>query len=99
MRDENDKPVTPTMGSYGVGVSRCLAAVAEASLDDNGLCWPREISPADFHIVSAGKEGTAHGPYAEELAASLEAAAAAFEVPCFFNGLGRGMLAAEVEDV
>ena len=74
VRDENDKPVTPTMGSYGVGVSRCLAAVAEASLDDNGLCWPREIAPADFHIVSAGKEGTAHGPYAEELAASLEAA-------------------------
>ena len=74
VRDENDKPVTPTMGSYGVGVSRCLAAVAEASLDDNGLCWPRELAPADFHIVSAGKEGTAHGPYAEELAASLEAA-------------------------
>jgi prolyl-tRNA synthetase len=38
------------------------------------LCWPRELAPADFHIVSAGKEGTAHGPYAEELAASLEAA-------------------------
>jgi prolyl-tRNA synthetase len=74
VRDENDKPVTPMMGSYGVGVSRCLAAVAEATLDDGGLCWPREISPADVHIVSAGKEGTPHGPYSEELAASLEAA-------------------------
>ncbi len=74
VRDENDKPVTPTMGSYGVGVSRCLASIAEATLDDGGLCWPREVAPADVHIVSAGKEGTPHGPYSEELAASLEAA-------------------------
>ncbi len=45
VQDENGRPVTPTMGSYGVGVSRCVAAIAESTLDDIGLCWPREISP------------------------------------------------------
>ena len=55
MHDENGKPVTVTMGSYGVGVSRAVAAIAEANHDDIGLCWPREIAPADVHLVIAGK--------------------------------------------
>jgi prolyl-tRNA synthetase len=74
VQGEDGKPVTPTMGSYGVGVSRCLAAIAEATLDDIGLCWPREIAPADVHVVMAGKEGGPQRAAAEELATSLEAA-------------------------
>jgi prolyl-tRNA synthetase len=72
VQNENGRPVTPTMGSYGVGVSRCLAAIAEANHDEFGLCWPREIAPADVHIVIAGKEGGPQRPAAEVLAVSLE---------------------------
>lgn len=46
--------VVVTMGSYGIGVSRAVAAIAEATLDDLGLCWPREVAPADVHVVSLG---------------------------------------------
>ena len=53
--DVNGKLVTPTMGSYGVGVSRAVAAVAENSHDERGLIWPRELAPADVHVVIAGK--------------------------------------------
>ncbi len=74
VQDENGRPITPTMGSYGVGVSRCLAAVAEATHDELGLCWPREVAPADVHLLIAGKEGGPQRPAAEELAASLAAA-------------------------
>ncbi|MEU0193733.1 proline--tRNA ligase [Streptomyces afghaniensis] len=52
---QNGKPVRVTMGSYGVGVSRAVAALAEQSADDKGLCWPREVAPADVHVVAAGK--------------------------------------------
>ncbi len=54
--DENGKLVTVTMGCYGVGPSRAVAAIAENTLDEIGLCWPREVSPADVHIVAAGKD-------------------------------------------
>lgn len=73
VQDEHGKVVTLTMGSYGVGVTRCLAAVAEAGADDLGLCWPREIAPADVHVVIAGKEGGPQRDAAEALAADLEA--------------------------
>ena len=56
MLDENGKLVTVTMGSYGVGVSRAVAAVAEGTLDEIGLCWPRNVAPADVHLVAAGKD-------------------------------------------
>jgi prolyl-tRNA synthetase len=54
--DENGKQVVVTMGSYGIGVSRAVAAIAEGNNDELGLVWPREIAPADVHIVAAGKE-------------------------------------------
>jgi len=54
--DQNGKLVTVTMGSYGVGVSRAVAAVAEGCHDEMGLVWPREISPADVHVVATGKD-------------------------------------------
>ena len=53
--DQNGKLVTVTMGSYGVGVSRAVAAVAEGCHDEMGLVWPREIAPADVHVVATGK--------------------------------------------
>ncbi|WP_326687649.1 MULTISPECIES: proline--tRNA ligase [unclassified Streptomyces] len=52
---KDGKPVRVTMGSYGIGVSRAVAAIAEQSADEQGLCWPREVAPADVHIVAAGK--------------------------------------------
>jgi prolyl-tRNA synthetase len=54
--DQNGKLVTVTMGSYGVGISRAVAAVAEGTCDDKGLCWPRELAPFDVHMVAAGKD-------------------------------------------
>ena len=54
--DQNGKLVTVTMGSYGVGVSRAVAAVAEGNHDELGLVWPRELSPADVHLVATGKD-------------------------------------------
>jgi prolyl-tRNA synthetase len=74
--DHNGKQVTVTMGSYGIGVSRAVAAIAETVADEKGLCWPREISPADVHIVITGKPADPQGPAAEQLAAELEAAGA-----------------------
>ncbi|WP_078900503.1 proline--tRNA ligase [Streptomyces sp. SBT349] len=49
------KPVRVTMGSYGIGISRAVAALAEQTADERGLCWPREVAPADVHIVAAGR--------------------------------------------
>jgi prolyl-tRNA synthetase len=54
--DENGKLVVVTMGSYGIGVSRAVAAVAEGNNDELGLVWPREIAPADVHVVATGKD-------------------------------------------
>jgi prolyl-tRNA synthetase len=51
------KPVRPTMGSYGIGVSRAVAAVAEQHCDERGLVWPASIAPADVHVIAAGKDG------------------------------------------
>ena len=48
------QPVVVTMGSYGIGVSRAVAAIAESTFDESGLCWPREVAPADIHLVAAG---------------------------------------------
>jgi prolyl-tRNA synthetase len=66
------KPVTITMGSYGVGVTRAVAAVAEQTFDESGLCWPREIAPADVHIVPAHKNDPAIFGEAERITAELE---------------------------
>jgi len=54
--DENGKQVVVTMGSYGIGVTRAMAAVAEGNHDDKGLVWPRELAPADVHVVATGKD-------------------------------------------
>ncbi|PXY21840.1 proline--tRNA ligase [Prauserella coralliicola] len=66
----DSKPVRITMGSYGVGVSRLVAVLAEQHHDELGLVWPRGIGPADVHVVVAGKdEAVAEG--GERIAAQL----------------------------
>ena len=74
MLDQNGKTQVVTMGSYGIGVSRAVAAIAELNCDDQGLVWPREVSPADVHIVATGKATDPQLPAAERLAAECEAA-------------------------
>ena len=69
--DHNGKLVTVTMGSYGIGVSRAVAAVAENTSDDRGLCWPRELAPYDVHLVVAGKSEDITGA-ARDLATRLD---------------------------
>jgi prolyl-tRNA synthetase len=63
------KPVRPTMGSYGIGVSRAVAVIAEQHHDDRGLLWPDEVAPADVHVIAAGKDGQVEA--ALSLASSL----------------------------
>ena len=69
--DENGKLVTVTMGSYGIGVTRLVAVLAEANNDDKGLIWPKSVTPADVHVVAAGKDDAVYEA-AEKLAAEIE---------------------------
>jgi len=68
---ENGKPVRLTMGSYGVGVSRLVAVIAEQQHDELGLRWPSEVSPFDVHLVIANKDAEARAG-ATALAADLD---------------------------
>jgi prolyl-tRNA synthetase len=71
--DENGKLVTVTMGSYGVGVTRLVAVIAEQNHDDGGLIWPAAVAPADVLVIAAGKEEEIFAA-AEKLTADLESA-------------------------
>ncbi|WP_166140371.1 proline--tRNA ligase [Nocardioides ochotonae] len=70
--DENGKRVTVTMGSYGIGCTRAVAAIAEGTLDEKGLSWPRNVAPADVHVVAAGKDEAVFAA-AERIAHELSA--------------------------
>ncbi|MEV4243123.1 proline--tRNA ligase [Streptosporangium canum] len=65
------KPIRVTMGSYGVGVSRAVAVLAEQRHDELGLVWPREVAPVDVHVVGTGKDGQIEA--ASRLAEDLQA--------------------------
>ncbi|QIZ98264.1 proline--tRNA ligase [Leifsonia sp. PS1209] len=71
--DENGKLVTVTMGSYGIGVTRILAIIAEENNDDKGLIWPESVAPFDVHVVAAGRDQVAFD-VAEQVTATLEEA-------------------------
>lgn len=71
--DHNGKQVVVTMGSYGIGVSRAVAALAEAHHDDQGLIWPINVAPAHVHIVATGKDDEIFDT-AEDFANQLETA-------------------------
>jgi len=67
------KPIRITMGSYGIGVSRLVASIAEQSYDESGLIWPREVAPAQVHVVIAGKSAEIRAG-GEKLAEELDGA-------------------------
>lgn len=69
--DENGSLVTVTMGSYGIGVTRLVAVLAEANHDDKGLIWPDAVAPFGVHVVAAGKDESVF-EVAADLAATLE---------------------------
>ncbi|MDQ0367781.1 prolyl-tRNA synthetase [Catenuloplanes indicus] len=69
---QDGKPVRITMGSYGVGVSRAVAAIAEQHCDERGLVWPKSVAPFDVQVIPAGKG--AQLEIATELASTLVAA-------------------------
>ncbi|MGG5175518.1 proline--tRNA ligase [Pseudarthrobacter sp. J1763] len=71
--DQNGKQQVVTMGSYGVGVTRAVAALAESNHDDRGLIWPRSVAPADVHVVAVGR-GEEIFNTAEQIATELNAA-------------------------
>ena len=71
--DQNGKQVVVTMGSYGIGVTRAVAAIAESHRDEKGLVWPRAVAPADVHVLATGK-GAEVFEAAEQIVAGLEAA-------------------------
>jgi len=71
--DERGKLVTVTMGSYGIGVTRILAVIAEANHDERGLLWPRNVAPFDVHIVATGKDEAVFD-VAETLVSELDGA-------------------------
>ncbi|TFD74336.1 proline--tRNA ligase [Cryobacterium sp. Sr8] len=54
--DENGKLVTVTMGSYGIGVTRILATIAELNNDAKGLIWPESVAPFDVHVIATGRD-------------------------------------------
>lgn len=70
--DENGKLVTVTMGSYGIGVTRILAIIAEGHHDEKGLVWPAAVAPFDVHVVATGKDEAVFDA-AEKISAELEA--------------------------
>ena len=71
--DENGKRVTVTMGSYGIGVTRCLALLAENNHDELGLKWPIQVAPVHVHLVATGKDDAVFEE-SQKLAEALEAA-------------------------
>jgi prolyl-tRNA synthetase len=78
--DSNGKLVTVTMGSYGIGVTRLVAVIAEAFHDEKGLMWPDSVAPANLHIIAAGKDEAAF-----EVAESLTVAAEALGLRVMFD--------------
>ncbi len=71
--NENGKLVTVTMGSYGIGVTRILAIIAELNNDEKGLIWPASVAPFDVQVVAAGRDQVAFD-VAADLSAQLESA-------------------------
>ena len=69
--DENGKTQVVTMGSYGIGVSRAVAAIIEQNHDEQGIVWPATVAPINVQLVAAGKEDSIFAE-AEKIAQSLD---------------------------
>jgi prolyl-tRNA synthetase len=72
VQDENGKLATVTMGSYGIGVTRILAIIAELNNDDKGLIWPKAVAPFDGHVVATGRDAAVYET-AETIVEAIEA--------------------------
>lgn len=72
--DENGRSVPVIMGSYGIGVSRLLSAIAEQQADDNGLVWPQAIAPFDLHVIPVNTKDDTQVAVADQLDEQLTAA-------------------------
>ena len=72
--DQNGRLVDVIMGSYGIGITRLLSAVAEQQADENGLVWPDSIAPFDVHVIPINAKNADQMRVADEVTAQLEAA-------------------------
>ena len=68
---QDGRPVTPMMGSYGIGVSRLVGAIIEASHDDNGIVWPEAVAPWQVGLVTMRADDGPTVDLAEDLYARL----------------------------
>jgi prolyl-tRNA synthetase len=88
------RPIRVTMGSYGIGVTRAVAALAEQTHDSSGLCWPAEVAPADVHVVAVGKGEEVHTAAAD---LSVRLAAAGWRVLLDDRRLAPGVAFADAD--
>ncbi|HAF61709.1 MAG TPA: proline--tRNA ligase [Anaerolineaceae bacterium] len=72
--DENGASKPIVMGSYGIGLGRLMACIAEEHHDENGLCWPLQVAPYNIHMLSIKDKDGAVQPTAEDLYEQLLAA-------------------------
>ena len=70
--DENGRNQPMIMGCYGIGVSRVLAAIVEQYHDDNGIVWPKEVTPFDVHVIPVNMKNEEQASLAEEIYAELK---------------------------
>jgi len=66
--------ITPIMGSYGIGVERAIAVIAEVHHDDAGLAWPTQVAPAEVNVLALSVTDEAVRTTAEDLYATLQGA-------------------------
>lgn len=71
--DNNGRQIDVIMGSYGIGVSRLLSAIAEQKADEDGLVWPASVAPFDIHIVPINMKDEDQARVAEQLETLLVA--------------------------
>ncbi len=71
--DENGKEQVPIMGCYGIGVSRCLAAIIEQNCDENGIIWPMSVAPYQAIVVPVNVKDETQNTIAEEIYKELTA--------------------------
>lgn len=72
--DANGRQAGVIMGSYGIGVSRLLSAIAEQNADENGLAWPRAVAPWDIHLVPIKYKNEEQRQLTDQINAALESA-------------------------
>lgn len=70
--DENGRQVPVKMGCYGIGVSRLLSAIVEQHCDENGIIWPRSLSPFDVHVVPVNSKKSDQAELADTVTDMLE---------------------------